>query len=277
MPMSADRPQSHADVKFLLISIGLHLLFLLLAPGLGYGPPALPLARGGATLITLVPDNGDQRDRQPAVVAQPVPKSQAQPSKATPVPSPKPAEKKEEAPPRPATQATRVTTEAPAVAVKIDAPARVLTSDRGDEAALETVGSKPAVTPAGPTPPTTEPEPATAAGGQKPAGPPLAGDVVGGFGAFRMWQAKEFALLLRPVRLQVVVTVSADARNVVTRAIGSTGSKRADDWALRMVPAQLKFQAAAEPYELTIEVLFDPDSKRVAFSTPDERVRFVRR
>lgn len=79
--MSDGRTENQSSVKFLLISIILHALFVLLVPKLGYGPPAIPLSRGGTTFVTLVPSNGRDSARQAAQVTQPKRESPPPPRK----------------------------------------------------------------------------------------------------------------------------------------------------------------------------------------------------
>lgn len=277
--MSDGRTENQSSVKFLLISIILHALFVLLVPKLGYGPPAIPLSRGGTTFVTLVPSNGRDSARQAAQVTQPKRESPPPPRKSQQVVTLK-------SPPVPApTKPPTTPPKKQELPVEKIPGAKVLTSDAGRDQAPSTVSEKPPARPVvteDPTPsdvsapvlPAKEPEQPA----DSPA-PPLAGDMIQGLGILdiRVFPDKETAMLTEPVRLRFEVTVSGDAKTVIARALGSSGDKRADSWATSMVTRGLEYKAATEPYQVTIELLIDRDTKKVALSAPDERVRFVKR
>lgn len=256
-PVKADNQRSTA---FLLISILLHALIVFLVPGFGLQPVNATLSLGDSVEVTIIPLQNAAGKKSP--ISRPEPVVTPVLAKKIEAPSlPKPVKP----PPVPVTTPRQDTSKG--------ASNRVLTSPTGPEQVPEVSTAKPSV-----------PEPVRKAEVEAPEAkesvpvpppPPLVGDVVSGFGPLRHYPAKEAALLADELRARVEVTVSSEGRVMDPKLLTPSGYSQLDLWVTQTAARQLRFAPAVGPYQVTIEVLVHPETKKVTLTPLGERVRLV--
>ncbi|MGI6611389.1 MAG: hypothetical protein ACOX4G_12885 [Limnochordia bacterium] len=258
--MYATKTNNRRSAAFLLISTLLHTLIVFLVPGFGLQPANATLALGNSVEVTIIPLQNVALKKAPAPRPEPVKKPA--PVKKVEAPSqPKPVA----LPPAPVTVPRQNTGKA--------ATDRILTETSSPQQVPEVSTAKPAV-----QEPANKPEIEAREVQEKepePPAPPLVGDVVSGHGLLRHYPAKEAALLAAELRARVEVTVTTEGRAVNPKLLTPSGHSQLDLWVTQTAARQLTFAPASSPYQVTIEVLVHPETKRVTLSPLGDRVRFV--
>ncbi|MGI6081509.1 MAG: hypothetical protein ACOYEP_01365 [Limnochordia bacterium] len=255
-------------IVFLIISTLLHTLLLLLIPGFGLSPIGAMTGIGDAVEVTILP-------MEPVTISRPT-APQVEPSRSlVPVKTVQtPSQPRPTALPRAPVPVPRQ--EQPTVEDSL--PQQIVTAPTSPQEVPE-VSTTPTVeeTPTESEPETTteETEEAEAEPEPEPLSPPLVREAVSGFGLLRHYPAKEAALLVDTLVARVEVTVTTEGKAVNPILLTPSVNEYLDFWVTQTAARQLQFAPAQSPYQVTIEVLVDPQNKRVTLTPEGERVRFV--
>ncbi|NLN17999.1 MAG: hypothetical protein GX162_01800 [Firmicutes bacterium] len=255
-------------IVFLIVSMLLHALLLFLVPGFGLSPLGVMSGIGGdavevsivplepVTISSMVPRVEPDKSLIPVRRVQTPPQPRPTPLPQTPTPAPAPRPERPE--------------------VEESLPQRVLTAPTSPQEVPE-VSTQPTVEEPviEPTPETTSEETEQAEPEPEPLIPPLVHEAVSGFGLLRHYPAKEAALLMDTLVARVEVTVTTEGKAINPRLLTPSVNPHLDYWVEQTAARQLQFAPAPSPYQVTVEVLIDPQNKKVTLTPEGERVRFI--